>query len=290
MSPQLSSSEETLAAQPKFVAREGIETILFMGLDKFEAPETEIGYLNDQQCDFLMLFVLDEANQVCDVLHLNRDTMTEIRRLGIGGGVASRFTGQLALSHTYGSGGSDSCINTTKAVSHLLKDVKIDHYVAMTMSGVGKLNDLVGGVQVEIPVDMTQIDPSFVKGEKVLLKGDQALLFVRSRKDVDDQSNLSRMERQRIYMTELYKKLLFSSHEDHNFVHRSLLDMTSYIKSDMTINQLDAMAEVMETCTLNPFITIDGKAVKGEEFMEFYVDEDSLNDVVTSLFAEKVSE
>lgn len=286
MSPQLSASEAALASEPKYTAREGIQTILFIGLDKFDAPEQEIGYLNNQQADFLMLFVLDEEDKVCDVIHLNRDTMTEIRRLGIGGGVASRFTGQLALSHTYGSGGSDSCINTTKAVSTLLKGVKIDHYVAMTMAGVSKLNDLVGGVEVEIPVDMTNVDPSFIEGEKVLLQGEQALLFIRSRGSLEDSSNLSRMERQRAFLSEFYQKLLFSSHEDHDFIHRSLLEMTSYIQSDMSINQLSALAEVMEDCTMNPFVTIDGQAVVGEEFMEFYIDEDSLDQVLISLFTE----
>lgn len=284
--PQLSVSETTLASEPKYEARKGIQTILFMGLDKFEADEYEFGYLNDQQCDFLMLFILDEENQVCDVLHLNRDTMTEIRRLGVGGKEAGKFVGQLALAHTYGSGGSDSCLNACRAVTDFLKGVWVDHYVAMPMSGVGKLNDLVGGVEVKIPVDMTVVDASFKEGETVLLKGDQALKFVRARGGLEDSSNVSRMERQRLYLSALYEKLLFSSHEDSGFINNSLLEMTSYIKSDMTINQLDAMADIMENCTLNPFTTIDGEAVKGEEFMEFYADEDSLNEVLITLFTE----
>lgn len=284
--PQLSVSEASLASEPKYEARKDIETILFIGLDKFEAEEYEFGYLNDQQCDFLMLFILDEKDQVCDVLHLNRDTMTEIRRLGVGGKDAGKFTGQLALAHTYGSGGSDSCYNTTRAVSKFLKGVRIDHYVAMTMAGVGKVNDLVGGVEVTIPVDMTAVDPEFQEGKTVLLQGDQALTFVRARGSLEDSSNITRMERQRLYLSALYEKLLFSSHEDSGFVKHSLLEMTSYMQSDMTINQLDAMADVMENCTLNPFTTIDGEAVVGEEFMEFYADEDSLNDVLISLFTE----
>ena len=286
VAPQLSASEASLAEEPKYTAREGLTTILFMGLDKYEKSENDIGYLNDQQCDFLMLFILDEENQICDVLHLNRDTMTEIRRLGIGGGVASRFEGQLALSHTYGSGGSDSCINTVKAVSTFLKGVNIDHYVAMSMNGLSKLNDLVGGVEVEIPLDMTAIDPTFTKGSEVLLTGDQALAFVRARGELEDSSNISRMERQRIYLSKFYEKLLFSSHDDHDFIHRSLLELSSYITSDMTINQMSDLGDIMETCTLNPFVTIDGEAVVGEEFMEFYADEDSLNEVLISLFTE----
>ena len=286
MAPQFSSSEIDLETEPKYVARKGIETVLLIGLDKFESEELKIGYVNDQQCDFLMLLILDEENQVCDVLHLNRDTMTEIRRLGIGGGVASRFTGQLALAHTYGSGGSDSCINTCKAVSTFLKGVKIDHYVAMTMSGVAILNDLVGGIEVSIPCDMTSVDPSFTEGNKVLLQGEQALRFVRARGGVGDQSNVTRMERQRIYLTVFYKILIFSAHDESNFISHSLLKLSNHMQSDLSVNSLSSLADRIQDYKLNPFVTIDGEAVVGDEFMEFYHDEESLNQVLISLFTE----
>ena len=170
----------SMETEQAYRPREGIETFLFMGLDKYETGEEQIGYLNDQQSDFLMLFIMDREAGTLEVLHLNRDTMTEIRRLGIGGGNAGKFVGQLALSHTFGSGGSDSCLNTVKAVSGFLKGVKIDHYIAMTMDGVGILNDLVGGITVTIPVDMTMVDPAFEEGAEITLQGEQALLFVRT--------------------------------------------------------------------------------------------------------------
>ncbi len=282
--PQPSVSETTLETEPKYVFRDDLQTVLFMGLDKFEAPVEEMGYLNNQQCDFLLLFVLDEKNQTVDVLHLNRDTMTEIRRLGVGGGNAGKFIGQLALSHTYGSGGSDSCLNATRAVSTFLKGVRVDHYVAMTMAGVAKLNDLVGGVDVEIPVDMTMVDPAFEKGATVHLEGEQALLFVRSRSALEDSTNLSRMERQRQYLSALYGKLLNAKDSDNNFTTRSLMEMTSYFQSDLSVNQLSSLADKMGDCELKPFTTIDGEAVKGEKFMEFYADEESLDAVVRTLF------
>lgn len=284
--PQLSALETTLASEPKIVARDGLSTILFMGLDKFEAPEYEYAYVNDQQCDFLMLFILDEKKETCDILHINRDTMTEIRRLGIGGGVASRFNGQLALAHTYGSGGSDSCLNAVKAVSHFLNGAPIDHYIAMTMAGVSKLNDMVGGVDVKIPTDMTSVDPSFVEGETVHLQGDQALRFVRSRSSLEDSSNLSRMERQRAYLEVFSQKLLEKIHSDEGFTSRSLLELSSDFQSDLTVNQLSSLAEEMKDYQLNPFTTIAGEAVLGEEFMEFYADPDSLDQVVSRLFCE----
>ena len=285
------ASAETTApretAGTDWVPRKNIETLLLMGLDKFEAQQQPEGYLNDQQCDFLMLLILDSEDRTCQVLHLNRDTMTEIRRLGIGGGAAGRFQGQLALSHTFGSGGSDSCLNTVRAVSDFLKGVKIDHYLSMTMDAVGILTDLAGGIPVTIPVDMTSVDESFREGEQVLLHGDQALKFVRSRSTLEDSSNLSRMERQRQYLTALVQALLEKMNTEEGFLSRSLLELSAYIQSDLSAGQLNALGERLKDCELQPFVTIEGEAVRGEEFMEFYADEDSLNQVLRDLFTEQ---
>ena len=145
---------------------------------------------------------------------LNRDTMTKIQILGVRGDVAGTFTGQLALAHTYGSGERDSCLNTTEAVSNLLYGVGIDHYISITMDGVAILNDLVGGVEVEVMDDFSSIDSTLVQGETVTLMGNHALTYVRTRGGLEDSSNLHRMERQRQYLIALQKKLTEKANSD----------------------------------------------------------------------------
>ncbi|MFR8126152.1 MAG: LCP family protein [Acutalibacter sp.] len=146
-----------------YARREDLETVLLLGVDKFEG-ETPEGYLNNQQADFLLLLVMDKQHETCTPIQLNRDTMTEIQILGVTGEPAGTFTGQLALAHTYGSGEEGSCENTVLAVSNLLYGMEIDHYVSLTMDGVALLNDLVGGVTVEVLDDFSGIDESLVQG------------------------------------------------------------------------------------------------------------------------------
>lgn len=264
--------------------RDDIQTILVMGLDKYERPEESWGYLNNQQADFLMLLIVDKAAGSCNILHLNRDTMTEINRLGVAGDAAGTFVGQLALAHTYGSGGSDSCLNATKAVSNLLCGIKIDHYITMTMEAVETITDYIGGVEVEILDDFTSIDPDMVQGQKVLLNGKQALSYVRTRRELDDSSNLHRMERQRQFMNAFYQKLLNCGNGDENYLTKMMLSVSDSIVSDCTVNQLSSLMEELGSCSLNAISPLDGEAVKGEEFMEFYVDEQSLKSTIISLF------
>ena len=107
---------------------------------------------------------------------------------------------QIALAHAYGNGREQSCENNVKAVSMMLDDQPIDGYFSLNMGGIGVLVDLIGGVTLTITSDFSAVDPSLVEGETVTLDGEQALAYVRSRKDVDDQTNLARMERQRQFL------------------------------------------------------------------------------------------
>ncbi len=268
--------------------REDLTTLLLMGLDKDERPDEQIGYTNTMQSDFLLLLIIDEEAGTCEALHLNRDTMTKIRRLGIGGGAAGTFTGQLALAHTYGSGGSDSALNAVKAVSTLLNGVTIDHYMTLTMDAVGILNDLLGGVTVTVLEDMSDIDPALVKGAEVNLMGDQALLYVRSRMNVGDGTNLARMERQQQYLNGLYEKLVAVCKGESDFLSSALLKLANNFSSDCSVTQLEALEDILEECTVSPIRTIPGEAVVGDPYMEFYADEAALTETVVTLFYELV--
>ena len=125
--------------------------------------------------------------------------MTDVPVLGIGGRPAGSVYGQLALAHTFGTGLEDSCDNTVKAVSDLLLGAPIDHYMALNMDAIPIANDAVGGVTVKVTDDFSAIDPSLPMGE-VTLRGEQATTFIRTRKGLGDQLNLSRMQRQKVYM------------------------------------------------------------------------------------------
>lgn len=272
-----------------YAKKKDLETVLLLGVDKFEG-ETPEGYVNNQQTDFLLLLVMDKENETCTPIQLNRDTMTQIQILGVTGEPAGTFTGQLALAHTYGSGEEDSCVNTVLAVSNLLYGMEIDHYVSLTMDGVALLNDLVGGVTVEVLDDFSGIDDSLVQGETVTLKGQQALTYVRSRGGLEDSSNLRRMERQRQYLAALQQQLKAAVQQEDGFTLDALLQLNEYMVSDCTVNQLSDLGNSLAAYQVGDILTTPGDAQEGEEFMEFTVDEDALQQLVMDVFYEPVEE
>lgn len=268
----------------EYELKEGIRTLLVLGLDKFDEVEAVDGYTNNKQADFVMLLVIDDNAKTVTALHINRDTMADIPVLGIAGEKIGMVNKQLALAHTYGNGREVSCRNTADAVSSMLYNITVNHYVSVTMDSVPVYNDLVGGVEVTVLDDFTGIDDELVKGETVTLKGEKALTYIRSRKGLDDSSNSTRMVRQRQYLDALYKKSIECKNSDENFVLTAVLQMADFMVSDCSSNQLTELAQTIIDYEFTEIRTIEGDNVVGEVHMEFFPDVDSLKKNVVELF------
>lgn len=267
----------------EYVLNEDIETVLVLGLDKFEEDEVD-SYNNDKQADFLILFVIDNNNKTYKAVHLNRDAMVEMNVLGVAGDKIGTETKQLALSHTYGNGKEVSCRNTANAVSGMLLGAEIDHYVSFTMDSVGVYNDLLGGVSVEILDDFSSIDANMVKGQNVVLNGEQALKYVRSRHGLDDPTNNNRMKRQKQYLEAMYTKTRQKISEDNTFVSKTGLEMSKFVISDCSINKLEGYMEKLTNYELVSVLDIEGKTDISNQFVEFYPNESSVKEIVIDCF------
>lgn len=269
-----------------YFPRTDITTLMVLGIDQYGPVEASGSYNNHGDADMVMLLVFDEATKQCNILYLNRDTMVEMPVLGIGGKKAGTYYGQLALSHTYGTGLEDSCINTKETVSAFLGGVTIDHYVSMNMDAISILNDAVGGVTVTVVDDFSEVDSTIPKGQ-VTLHGEQAVSFVRTRKDVGDQLNLSRIQRQKAYVSGFAEAFKARQEQNSDFFISAYEDVSPYIVSDCSVNVISGMTKRYSDYTIGEIVTPKGENVLNE-YYEFHVDEDNLDEIVLRLFyAEK---
>jgi LCP family protein required for cell wall assembly len=264
--------------------RDGIRTLLVMGLDAYTEADVIEGYTNPRQADFVMLVVIDDIAKTVAALHINRDTMADVPVLGLAGEKIGIVNKQLALAYAYGNGKVVSCRNTADAVSSLLYDVNIDHYVSVTMESVPLFNDLVGGVEVTVLDDFTGVDDELIKGETVTLMGEKVMTYIRTRKGLDDSSNSARMLRQRQYLNALYEKSLERSKVDETFILDAAVLMADYMVSDCASNQLTELAQTIVDYEFIGIKYIEGKNVVGKVHMEFYPEIDSIKKNVTELF------
>lgn len=272
----------------KYVQRNDLESFLIIGLDKFDKNEDTSAYNNDSAADFLLLAVIDNETGKTSALQINRDTMTMVNRLGVAGEKIDSVKEQIALAHTYGNGARTSCRNTVDAVSELLLGVKVDHYISFTMDSVAELCDLVGGVELEVLADFTGIDDTLVKGEVVTLTGEHALTYVRARKGMEDSSNVSRMERQRQYISALFAKTSERLESDDGFALELSEKLGEYITYDISESRLQGYIEKIGGYEFSDIKTLEGESIKGESFMEFYADYNSIMRTVTELFCESI--
>lgn len=175
-----------------------IRTTLLIGIDEFgELREKDI-YENPHQADFLLLLAKNDDNGDVFSIQINRDTMTNVNTLSVSGDRVGRNLEQICLAFSYGDGAETSCKNTVDAVNELLFGLPVEKYIAMTMSGIGVLNDEVDGVTLPCFCDFPEL--GYKKDEIVTLTGDEALTYVRARAIMADPTNVSRMERQRQYI------------------------------------------------------------------------------------------
>ena len=268
----------------EYVLKDNVDTFLVLGLDKFEEAVETDSYKNDQQADFLMLMVFDNDEKTYSSIHINRDTMAEIEVLGLSGSKVGTVTKQIALAHTYGKGGDISNINTAKAVSKLLYGIKVNHYMSLTLDSVAIMNDLVGGVEIEVLDDFSSIDETLIKGEKVLLEGEKALTYVRTRKGLEDSTNTTRMNRQQQYLDALREKIEFCVGNDSEFIAKAAVKMADYMVTDCTSARLQDIGKKMQEYEFVQINNIEGESRMGEKYIEFYPDKDSLKQVVIDLF------
>ncbi len=282
----VSSSKTITRDGVKYYPRQDITVFLMMGIDESGPVKASESYNNTGEADMVSLIVFDEKDKTYDIVALNRDTMLNMPTLGIGGKPAGTSYAQLALSHTYGSGLEDSCENTEKTVSDFFNGLNIDYYVSMNMDAIAILNDAVGGVTVNVTDDFSAVDSSIPKGE-VTLKGEQALSFVQTRKDVGDQLNISRMERHKAYMEGFMTSLGNKLKESDTFAIEAYNSVSDYIVTDCSANTFSNVLNKYADYNLDEIVSPEGKNVDTNTYMEFHVDEEKLDELTLRLFYSK---
>ncbi len=267
--------------------KDDLTVILAMGID--HETQDEYDYRQAGQADFLRLIVLDGENKTVQQLQIDRDTITPVTVLGILGDRYDPVNQQISLGYAFGDGRQSSCEVTVEAVENLLGGQKIDQYLSLGLDGISTLNDLVGGVTVTLEDDFSAIDPSMTKGTTLTLHGDQAEIFVRTRRSIGVGTNEARMARQEQYIQQLSTLLDTKMHEDGNFALTAYDAMEPYLYTNIPKGQLANEAWAAKDYQRLETIRPEGTHQVGDDgFMEFYPDAGSLQQAVLQLFYEKV--
>lgn len=274
--------------------------ILVMGLDK--ETVTEIGgqswetnpdsYNNGGQADALFLLLLNPHNENIYVVSINRNTMADVDIWDDEGNYRGILKEQIALQHGYGNDEVACAEHQVKAVSRLLYDIPIHAYAAISMDAIPELNDAVGGIALESLDDIIypEYDMNLRQGQLVTLKGEKAYWYIRLRQEDEFDSNSRRLERQKQYLTAFALAARESMNGDINVALSLFTTLQKYMVTDLNAGSYTYLAtETMDyKFTEENIYSVKGETLQGEQFEEFYLDDDALQELIVKLFYEPV--
>ena len=258
-----------------YVKNRDLKTVLFLGIDNKDSGGDQIG--RNGRSDTIILMLLNREEKTVRMLEISRDTMMDVDVYNNDGKKAFTSFMQLCMQYSYGDSPSKGCRLTKNKVSELLYGMNIDYTLALSVEGVSIIVDALGGIDMTLPEDCTQVDPTYVKGAQVHLDGKQAERFVRSR-DTRSGGNDERMERQNWFLLELVRQIK----NNRGISTARLMDIAApYLETDLDVDTLD----LLRNCTLSAeSVKVPGQARMGEAHDEYYVDDQALREMVVELF------
>ena len=266
-----------------------LSTVLLIGTDNFEEDAAQIdesANRNHNQSDFLVILLFDHDQKTVTPFQFNRDTVCDIPWLDENGKTGGFHTEHLAFAHTYGTGKSDSCLNTVAAIRKLIFNAPIDHYFAFTMDAVPLMNDLVGGVSIRLTESIPDLGAEYTRGAKIHLNGASALRFLRYREHRGG-SNLLRMKRHIQYLNAFTLAAREAVKENQDLAVDAFKLIDPFLCTDLTVNNISEMVNWLCEYEIKKSISPSADVIPGEEYYEAYLHEDSLWSCVYEAYCRK---
>ncbi|WP_314350493.1 LCP family protein [Mammaliicoccus vitulinus] len=197
-------------------------SIALFGIDSDSTRAADGG---GERSDSIVLLSINPDKKKTVMVSIPRDTRAEI----VGQGSVEK------INHAYAYGGPKMAINSLEK----LMNVPVDHYASINMDGVKELVDQAGGVTVTSNATFTVKGNSYVKGQKYKLNGEEALAFIRSRKEDGAGGDFGRQERQQLVIQALANELVsVGSLPKINQIFDTLGDN---VQTDLKISQINSL-------------------------------------------------
>jgi LCP family protein required for cell wall assembly len=200
------------------------------------------------------------------------------------------FTGQLALQYAYADGQEKSCSLVIGQVADILKnEVPINGYVAMNLSCIGTVNDAVGGVTVEMDDDYTLYNAKFKKGATVHLQGEEAQEFVQGRDIMVSGSAYSRIGRQKRYLKAFISQAKKTLAQNPALAVNLMSQLSDYMLTDISTDEVLYLSTELSDCNFDEenMQILQGNIQMGEQYEEYYLDDEAVQQTIIDLFYEE---
>ncbi|WP_394274013.1 LCP family protein [Peptoniphilus lacydonensis] len=212
---------------------------LMLGVDSLDSRKAD-----NARSDTIMVVNVDCKSGKVNIISIPRDTYSSIKGYK-----------KTKINHSFKYGGSELTLDT---VNNLL-GTDIKYYVTVDYRFVEDVVDKIGGVTVDVPLDMNYEDPTAdpplkidIKEGTQTLKGNDAIGFLRYRKGYPD-ADLGRVKAQQQFMSSLLSKM-----KEPKTLLKAPLLMSSYVnysENNIPAKKLAKIAIKMRGITSEDIVT-----------------------------------
>lgn len=210
--------------------------------------------------DTIMLVSINIEDQEVNILQIPRDT----------------YVGDESSTHKINAIYAQSSDSWDYAgldgLSRMIYDqfqVTIDHYVTIQMDGFRDMINAIGGVTMDVPVDM-ELNGTYVEAGTQTLDGDQAIAVVRTR-NVYSNADIGRLQTQKLFMAALLEKVMSLSVDQMVSLIPTLL---GYVTTDLTVEDCLSVYYLVRGMTSDDITVVtcpgEGVTVNGQSCWGLY--------------------
>ncbi|MFC4586511.1 LCP family glycopolymer transferase [Sphaerisporangium corydalis] len=184
----------------------GALNVLLVGSDSRAGDNKRYGQHmgnEGERTDTIILMHISPNRDKATLISFPRDSMVQIPACKNARTKAALPPRLDMINSAFNEGGMGCTINTIESTTN----IRVDHYIKVDFTGFKNIVDALGGIQICVPqaVHDKQAKLDLTAGKQIV-KGETALAYVRARHSLGDGSDISRIKRQQIFLSQVAKK------------------------------------------------------------------------------------
>lgn len=274
---------------------------LLMGIDRSGelSKDTDLSDWSAGQADAIFLVSLDTDEKKISVIGIPRNAMVNLEIYNQEEECIDTIYNQICLQYGYAGGGELGLEKMKDSVSDLLMGLPIHGACAVSYDAIGVITDMLGGIEVTIPEDMTAYRGDYTAGSIVTLNGKNVVEYLRYRDNSELGSPTTRLTRQKEFMKAAIDDAVQAVKKNPAVVKEMYQAVLRYMNTDITLDKAVYLAAQSLDYSIadNSFYQLTGEdkrvdfeqPQKSEDFYDdFYLDKEYLTETLVRVFYREV--
>ena len=275
--------------------------ILLLGIDHAGklSNETDLSDWSAGQADTIFLVSLNQEQKAVSIIGIPRNSMVSVDIYNEEKECIDTIYNQICLQYGYAGGGELGLIKMKDCVSQLMYQLPIHGVCAISFNAISIMTDMLDGIEVTIPDDMTQLNSSYTQGAQITLNGKNVVNYLRYRNYDQLGSPTTRLTRQKDFMQAAISKGVAKLKSNPMFVSDVYQAIVPYMNTDITLDRAVYLgAEAIDyRISTDSFYQLTGedrqvdfttKSGSQDFYDDYYLDEDAMQKIVMEVFYHEV--